>query len=133
MRIIRLLLFLLSFGCFTSLQLLCLRSDVGHHFLQGMMLVAASLNRALVDLNHLKYHQNQELSNDELHDLVDILNIFLVVNDLYGVNHIGGAAGHFGRFAPHLRVLRPCTWFTSSFRPSEFCRLTSYRVWSQVP
>jgi len=30
-----------------------------------------------------------------------------VVNDLYGVNHIGGAASHFGRFAAHLGVLRP--------------------------
>jgi len=30
----------------------------------------------------------------------------------------------------HLGVLRPYTWFTSSFRPSEFCRLTSFRVWS---
>jgi len=48
--------FLLFFCCFTSLQLLSLCSDVGHHFLQGVMLVAASLNRALVHLNHLKDH-----------------------------------------------------------------------------
>jgi len=48
--------FLLSFCCFTSLQLLGLCSDVGHHFLQGVMLVAASLNRALVHLNNLKDH-----------------------------------------------------------------------------
>jgi len=52
-QFIRLLLLLLSFCCFTSLQLLGLCSDVGHHFLQGMMLVAASLKRALVHLNHL--------------------------------------------------------------------------------
>jgi len=32
--------------------------------------------------------------------------LFNVVNDLYGVNHIGGAAGHFGRFAAHLGVPR---------------------------
>jgi len=51
--------FLLSFCCFTSLQLLGLCSDVGRHFLQGMMLVAASLNRALVDPNTLKDHYNQ--------------------------------------------------------------------------
>jgi len=54
------LLFLLSFCCFTSLYLLGLCSNVGHHFLQGMMLVAASLNRALVDLYNLKDHYNQE-------------------------------------------------------------------------
>jgi len=43
-----------------------------------------------------------------------------VVNDLYVVNHIGGAVGHFGSFAAHLGVLRPYTWFTSFFRPSGF-------------
>jgi len=43
-------------GCFTSLHLLGLCSDVGHHILQGVMLVAASLNKALVHLNHLKGH-----------------------------------------------------------------------------
>jgi len=53
-----------------------------------------------------------------------------VVNNLYCVNHIGGAAGHFRRFATYLGVLRPFTWFTSSFRPSGFCRLTSSRLWS---
>jgi len=51
--------FLLSCCCSTSLQLLGLCSDVGHHCLQGMMLVAASLNRALVDPNNLKDHYNQ--------------------------------------------------------------------------
>jgi len=51
---------------------------------------------------------------------VDILSIVLVVNDLYGVNHIGGAAGHFGRFAAHLGVLRPDTWFTSFFVLQDF-------------
>jgi len=61
------------------------------------MLVAASLNRALVDLNDFKDHQNQEKFNDEFHGLVNVLNIILVVNDLHGVNNIGGAAGHFGR------------------------------------
>jgi len=55
-QFIRLLLFLLSFCGFTSLYLLGLCSDVGHHFLQGVMLVAASLNRALIHLNHLKDH-----------------------------------------------------------------------------
>jgi len=54
------LLFLLSSCCFTSLYLLGLCSNVSHHFLQGMMLVAASLNRALVDLYNLKEHYNQE-------------------------------------------------------------------------
>jgi len=39
---------------FTLLQLLCLCSDVGHYFLQGVMLVVASLNRALGDLNDLQ-------------------------------------------------------------------------------
>jgi len=53
------LLFLLSFCCFTSLYLLGLCSNVSHHFLQGMMLVAASQNRALVDLYNLKDHFNQ--------------------------------------------------------------------------
>jgi len=48
------LLFLLSFCCFTSLYLLGLCSNV------GMMLVAASLNRALVVLYNLKDHYNQE-------------------------------------------------------------------------
>jgi len=51
--------FLLSLCCFTSLQLLGLCSVVGHHLLQEVMLVAASLNRALVHLNHLKDHYNQ--------------------------------------------------------------------------
>jgi len=54
------LLLLLSFCCFTSLYLFGLCSNVGHHFLQGMMLVAASLNRALLDLYNLKDHYNQE-------------------------------------------------------------------------
>jgi len=33
-------------------------------------------------------------------------------------------------FAAHLGVLRPYTWFTSSFRPLEFGRVTSFRMWS---
>jgi len=76
------------------------------------MLVAASLNRALLDFNDFKDHQSQEKSNDEFHGLVNILDIILVVNDLHGVNNIGGAAGHFG-------VLRPYTCFTNTLRPSE--------------
>jgi len=48
------------FFCVTLLQLLCLCSDVSHYFLQGVMLVAASLNRELIDLNDFKYHQNLE-------------------------------------------------------------------------
>jgi len=99
------------FYCFFAVSLLCLCSDVGHYFLQGVMLVAESLNGELVDLNNFKEHQNQEKSNDELHGLVNVLNIILVVNDLHGVNDIGGA---------NLGVLRPYAWFTSSLRPLEF-------------
>jgi len=48
------------FYCATLLQLICLCSDVSHYFLQGVMLIAASLNRALVDFNDITDHQNQE-------------------------------------------------------------------------
>jgi len=74
------------------------------------MLVAASLDRALVNPNDFKDHQNQKWSNDEFNGLVNILENILVVNDLHGVNNVGGATGHLGRFAAHLGVLRPYSW-----------------------
>jgi len=49
----------IGFFCLFVVLLHLLCSDVGHHFLQDLMLVAASLNRALVHLNNLKDHYNQ--------------------------------------------------------------------------